>query len=62
MGFGGLSNWFTNDIAVDLGTANTLVCVRGKGVVLDEPSVVSVDKTTGKVITVGKKTDSCRRS
>jgi len=55
MGFGGLSNWFTNDIAVDLGTANTLVCVRGKGVVLDEPSVVSVDKVTGKVITVGKK-------
>jgi rod shape-determining protein MreB len=55
MGFGGMSNWFTNDIAVDLGTANTLVCVRGKGVVLDEPSVVSVDKTTGKVLTVGKK-------
>jgi rod shape-determining protein MreB len=55
MGFGGLSNWFTNDIAVDLGTANTLVCVRGKGVVLDEPSVVSVDKVTGKVLTVGKK-------
>lgn len=55
MGFGGLSNWFTNDIAVDLGTANTLVCVRGKGVVLDEPSVVSVDKVTGKVLAVGKK-------
>lgn len=54
MGFGGLSNWLTNDIAVDLGTANTLVCVRGKGVVLDEPSVVSVDKVTGKVLTVGK--------
>jgi rod shape-determining protein MreB len=54
MGFGGLSNWFTNDIAVDLGTANTLVCVRGKGVVLDEPSVVSVDKVTGRVLAVGK--------
>ncbi len=53
MGFGGLSNWFTNDIAVDLGTANTLVCVRGKGVVLDEPSVVSVDKVNGKVLAVG---------
>jgi rod shape-determining protein MreB len=55
MAFGGLSSWFTNDIAVDLGTANTLVCVRGKGVVLDEPSVVSVDKVTGKVLAVGKK-------
>ncbi len=53
MGIGGLSNLFTNDIAVDLGTANTLVCVRGKGVVLDEPSVVSVEKSTGKVLAVG---------
>ena len=45
-----LSQWFeagrlipVNDIAVDLGTANTLVYVKGEGVVLNEPSVVAVD-------------------
>ena len=34
--------WFSNDLAIDLGTANTLVYVRGNGIVLDEPSVVAV--------------------
>ncbi len=33
---------FSNDLAIDLGTANTLVCLKGKGVVLNEPSVVAV--------------------
>lgn len=41
------------DMAVDLGTANTLVYVRGKGVVLDEPSVVALNHTTGEVLAVG---------
>lgn len=41
------------DMAVDLGTANTLVYVRGKGVVLDEPSVVAVNTTTGEVLAIG---------
>ncbi|CAN5401513.1 rod shape-determining protein [soil metagenome] len=41
------------DMAVDLGTANTLVYVRGKGVVLDEPSVVTINDTTGEVVAVG---------
>ena len=41
------------DMAVDLGTANTLVYVRGKGVVLDEPSVVAMNTTTGEVLAVG---------
>ncbi len=43
----------SRDIAVDLGTANTLVHVRGKGIVLNEPSVVVVDQTTGQVLAVG---------
>ena len=43
-----------NDIAVDLGTANTLVSVRGKGIVLIEPSVVAIEKDTGRVLAVGK--------
>jgi rod shape-determining protein MreB len=50
-GFGG---FFSNDIAIDLGTANTLVCVKGKGIVLDEPSVVAVEKATSKVLAVGR--------
>jgi len=41
------------DMAVDLGTANTLVYVRGKGLVLDEPSVVAMNTATGEIIAVG---------
>ncbi len=44
---------FSNDVAIDLGTATTLVYVRGKGIVLCEPSVVAVDKDTGRVRAVG---------
>ena len=54
MGFGGFSELLTNDIAIDLGTANTLVCVKGKGIVLDEPSVVAVEKGSNKVLAVGR--------
>jgi rod shape-determining protein MreB and related proteins len=53
--FGKLSGFFSNDIGIDLGTANTLVYVRGKGIVLAEPSVVSVDSATGEVLAVGHK-------
>ena len=41
------------DMAVDLGTANTLVYVRRRGVLLDEPSVVAIDDATGEVLAVG---------
>ena len=44
---------FSNDIGIDLGTANTIVFVRGKGIVLSEPSIVSIDRKTGKIIAVG---------
>lgn len=44
--------WFSNDLAVDLGTANTLVFVKGKGIVCNEPSVVAIQKD--RVIAVGK--------
>jgi len=46
---------FSNDIGIDLGTANTLVYVRGKGIVLAEPSVVAVDSITNEVLAVGHK-------
>jgi rod shape-determining protein MreB len=45
---------FSNDIAIDLGTANTLVYVRNKGIVLDEPSVVAIKNNTKKVLAAGK--------
>lgn len=43
----------SNDIGIDLGTANTLVYLRGKGIVLNEPSVVALNKKTGRVVAVG---------
>jgi len=49
---------FSNDIAIDLGTANTLVYVRGKGVVINEPSVVAVNEKTHQVVAVGKEAKS----
>ncbi len=42
--------WFSVDMGIDLGTCNTLVCVRGEGIVLNEPSVVAVRKGTNKVL------------
>ena len=42
------------DIGIDLGTANTLVTLRGKGIVLKEPSVVAIDKKTGQINLKGK--------
>ncbi len=42
-----------NDIAVDLGTANTLVYVKGEGIVLNEPSVVAIEKGTGRITAIG---------
>ena len=48
-----LAGMFSNDLAIDLGTATTLVYVHGKGIVLNEPSVVAVEKKTEKVLAVG---------
>ena len=41
------------DIGIDLGTANILVTIKGKGIVLKEPSVVAIDKKTGEIIATG---------
>lgn len=49
-----LVNSFSTDIGIDLGTANTLVFVRGRGIVLREPSVVAVEAATGRVLAVGE--------
>ncbi|MDH5719482.1 MAG: rod shape-determining protein [Spirochaetia bacterium] len=45
---------FSNDMGIDLGTANTLVYVKGQGIVLSEPSVVAVHASTGKILAVGQ--------
>ncbi|HWL12666.1 MAG TPA: rod shape-determining protein MreB, partial [Ureibacillus sp.] len=45
---------FSKDIGIDLGTANVLIYVKGKGIVLNEPSVVAIDKNTKKVLAVGE--------
>jgi rod shape-determining protein MreB and related proteins len=49
----GSLSFLGRDVAVDLGTANTLVYVRGRGVVLNEPSVVAIDRDTGAMVAVG---------
>jgi len=48
-----LLGWFSVDMGIDLGTCNTLVCVRGEGIVLNEPSVVAVRKGTNQVLMNG---------
>lgn len=45
--------WVSNDVGIDLGTANTLVYLRGKGIVVAEPSVVALNQKTGQVVAVG---------
>ena len=51
--FTNLYNYFSADLAIDLGTANTLVYIKGRGIVLREPSMVMIDDKTGKIQAVG---------
>lgn len=52
--FNKLLSFISEDIAIDLGTANSLVYVRGKGIVTTEPSVVAINKKTGQVLAIGE--------
>ena len=52
--FNKLFGYWSKDIGIDLGTANTLVYVRGKGIVINEPSIVAVNQKTGKILAIGK--------
>lgn len=52
--FGRLLSYFSKDLAMDLGTANTLIYMRGRGIVLNEPSVVAINQDTHQVIAVGQ--------
>ncbi len=51
---GKLFGSFSHDIGIDLGTANTLVYVKGKGIVINEPSVVAVNQRTGQILAIGR--------
>ncbi len=54
MNFRSLFSVFSSDLAIDLGTANTLVFARGKGIVVNEPSIVAINKVSGEVEAVGR--------
>ncbi len=51
----GVFDLFATDIAIDLGTANTLIFIKGKGIVLNEPSIVAYDRSTKRIIALGNK-------
>ena len=51
--FGKLLNSLSTDIGIDLGTANTLLYVKGKGIILNEPTIVAINKKTGQLVAVG---------
>lgn len=53
MEFSFFSDFLTNDIAIDLGTANTLIYIKGKGIVINEPSVVAIKKRTQEIVAYG---------
>ena len=53
MGLGSLLSFLSTDLAIDLGTANTCVYAKGRGIVVNEPSMVAVNKVTGRVEAVG---------
>ncbi len=48
-----LTGFLSTDVAIDLGTANTLVFVKGRGILMNEPSVVAIDRASGRVLAVG---------
>tara|TARA_X000000368_G_scaffold103187_1_gene79742 strand:+ start:625 stop:1665 length:1041 start_codon:yes stop_codon:yes gene_type:complete len=52
-GFSNSFNWVSGDIAIDLGTANTLIWLAGKGIIVNEPSIIARSTKTGNVIAVG---------
>ena len=51
--FDAIAGLFSHDLAIDLGTANTLVYARGRGIVLNEPSVIALNKQTSEVLAMG---------
>jgi len=48
----GIFNAFSTDVAIDLGTANTLIYIKGRGIVLNEPSIVALSKKDNRVVAI----------
>ena len=59
-GLRSLFSMFSSDLAIDLGTANTLVFAAGKGIVVNEPSIVAINKNTGEVEAVGSEVEGIK--
>jgi len=57
MSFNGLRDLVSDSMSIDMGSASTIIAVRGRGIVVDEPSVVAVNKMTGEVVAIGKEAD-----
>jgi rod shape-determining protein MreB len=57
--FKGFLNKFSSDIGLDLGTANTRICLGDKGVVINEPSVVAVNNKTDRMVAYGLEARTC---
>ncbi|MDR1835811.1 MAG: rod shape-determining protein [Fusobacteriaceae bacterium] len=53
--FGSVFGMFSEDMGIDLGTSNTLICVKNKGIILNEPSIVTIDSKTKEIIEIGEK-------
>ena len=51
--FNKLFSFWSKDMGIDLGTANTLVYVAGKGITINEPSIVAINQKTGKILSIG---------
>ncbi|MFQ6020090.1 MAG: rod shape-determining protein, partial [Dehalococcoidia bacterium] len=51
--FNAVFGLFSHDVAIDLGTANTLVMVKGRGIIIDEPSVVAIDRNNKRILAIG---------
>src|SRR3989338_6617830 len=54
MAFSSLFQFFSKDLAIDLGTANTLVYLKGKGIIVNEPSVIAKNSLTQEILAIGK--------
>jgi rod shape-determining protein MreB len=50
----GILNFLSNDVGIDLGTANTLIFIKSRGIVVNEPSIVAIEENSGKVVAVGQ--------
>ena len=59
MPFGSMFRYFSSDLAIDLGTANTLVYARNRGIVVNEPSIVAINKVTNQIEAVGATPRRC---